>query len=215
MKIYDFEELLDHWRELEAGGIPLEPMQYRAAIDRRNSGRGLVIEQHGELASNTIFEIENNSVGYILDPFILCDLPGKTIIMHWELEIPWEESLFHCLPDPTEDGPKDALYSFPGKRPLQYPREMILNHRMCGKCVLRRGDILQGMLLGVGYAPIPKTYKHGAEIQIILKIIDQWGWTHSAPFRIWLDQSVTLERQIQKRGMRAKLFCEADPNISS
>lgn len=215
MRIDAHHQLLGRWHELEASGVPLEPMRYRTGFDGRDSSKGLVIEQQGERASNIIFVLKNYCpIQYMLDPFIRCDLPGETVIRDVGLVVPWKaDLLFQWLPDPAEEGPKDAPYLFPGKNPIPYPRDKVLNHKMCR--VLRRGGVLQGLLLGVGYTPPPKRYSDGAEIEIILEIVDHWGHLHSAPFLMWLHRSVTRGRPIRKTRVREKLYDTADDRIDS
>lgn len=50
------------WVELERSGIPLETAEHRAL---ESCGKGLVIEQAGSLATNTIFELSAVSAGCI------------------------------------------------------------------------------------------------------------------------------------------------------
>jgi hypothetical protein len=152
-------------------------------------------------------ELEHGLVTYILNPLILSDVPGKTVIMSWELEIPWEDFSFQWLPDPAENGPKNAPYSFPGKSPIQYPREMVLNHRTYKKGVLMRGDPLEGLLLGVGCTPVPERYPQRAEIPLTLKILDQWRGVHSSVFFMWL---IRRDKPTPKKSARRRLFDGAD-----
>ena len=209
MQTYLWPELQDRWRELEASGTRLEPMEYRVGSDRR---RGLVIEQQGDPISNMIVELENRSTRWILDALVSCDY-GATLIQEISVEAPWpEDSLFEWLPDPAEDGRNGARYLFPGKDPLEYPRKGVLNHKISD--VLRHG-LLRGLLLGVGYRPLPEKYRHGAEVEISLKILDHRGHSYSFPFRLWIDRSETQFREKRTRKTREKIFGDSDDSLDS
>ena len=66
---------------------------------------------------------------------------------------------------------------------------MVLNHQMIGS--LRRGDIREGVLLGVGRVSIPETYRGGEEVAITLIVRDQWDCEPSATFNLQLTRCRT------------------------
>jgi len=210
MNYCDFQH---DWVELERSGIPLEPAEYRA---RRSCGKGLVIQQVGSIATNVIFPLNAYSVGYILELAIVSDVPGKAIITDVTLEVPWRtawcEGLpgFEWLPGTDSVGNKLPMYAFPGETGLTYPREEVLNHQIGRKGGLRRGDLIEGLLLGVSYEPIPAKFRHGCEISVPLRICDQLGHSYSADFQLRVDRPVTATRTDSKKKPRRSLLSERD-----
>ena len=200
------QELLKIWGDLESQGIPLEPMEYRTSTKCSRVHRGLVIEQIGDLSGNIIFELDNHQTGYVLNPSILCDLPGETFVMDCWIEAPWEEEFFELLSDPAENGSRSVAYSF--SKTWEYPRSEVINHRLKG--ALRRGSVREGLLLGVGWARLPETYREGAQIPITLNILDQWGRIHFSLFTMWLVNRVPLQKPIRRKNAREGLFSKRD-----
>jgi hypothetical protein len=91
MTIRDFGALMRQWSELEAAGIPLEPLENRVGIDTRASGAGLTIRVGRDRSHGEIRELKNGSFAYILPVFVRRNLPGKTIIRDSWIEPPWPE----------------------------------------------------------------------------------------------------------------------------
>jgi hypothetical protein len=183
MKTNTVRDLNRRWLELEASGISLEPPKFRKGITLVRPAKGLLIRQEGDDCSNAIFIFEDGRVGFILTAFIRRDLPGGLIIRDTWLEVPWFDRPVDLLPDPADDGPKNARYVL-AREDWEFPRKEVLNHRLKGK--LFRGDIRCGMLLAKGGIRPPKEYRGGARIRVHLKIRDQWDQIHSEPFELLL-----------------------------
>jgi hypothetical protein len=196
-----------HWAELEAAGVPLGPLKSRWRRGGHDFDEELLMEQQGELAGNCIVESDSHFICYILDVRVVSRLSGGPRILEPRLLLPWIDDRFEWLPDPAEKHPSGPLYAFPGKSPLEYPREIVLNHRI-GR-PLSRGAVRQGLLLGLGWAPIPKAFRHGAEIDVTLSFIDQWSREHSQTFVLWLDRSASWSKPVRRE--RVRIFSELDP----
>jgi hypothetical protein len=80
MAIGDFGALAQRWRDLEASGIPLEPLEDRAGIARSPSGNLTIRSESHRLGGSEIRELKDGRFGYVLRVFIRSDSPGKTII---------------------------------------------------------------------------------------------------------------------------------------
>ena len=154
--------------------------------------------------TNMICELSHGAIGYILDSIIVSTI-SNTIITEWELNLPWEDPLFQWLADGDDSGQQ---YSFPGKHPLEFPRDEVLNHRFRSKRPLRRGDMLEGLLLGVGYAPIPEVFPHGCEISMDFTIHSQWGFSHPSQFCMWVCRDVDAARRNSAKDLRKPLFSD-------
>jgi hypothetical protein len=207
MTNHRFRRLVEGWRELEDAGVPLEPLELRAG----SNGHGLTIrhEPHAYEAGY-IREIRLGRIAYMLPVFIRRDGPGQTIIRNCTLQAPWDDSIEWL----EEDREKNAgWYTFSEEtypRKHEYPRHMVLNHRMAG--TLSRGCIREGVLLGVGRAPVPETYGSGDKIPITLKILDQWDCEPSATFNLQLTRCRTLAKETHKSA-RGPLFSSRDPVV--
>jgi hypothetical protein len=196
-----------HWAELKGAGVPLAPLKSRWRPGGRDFDEELLIEQQGELAGNCIVEFDSHFICYILDVRVVNRLSGAPRILEPCLLLPWIDDRFEWLPDPAEKHPSGPLYTFPGKSPLVYSREIILNHQI-GR-PLPRGGVRAGLLLGLGWAPIPKALRHGAEIDVTLSFIDQWSREHSQTFVMWVDRSARWSKSARRE--RVSMFSDADP----
>ena len=89
-KIGDFGALAQQWRDLEAAGIPLEPLENRAGISARSPSGILTIRSESHrLGGSEIRELKDGRFGYVLRVFIRSDSPGKTIIRDSLILPPW------------------------------------------------------------------------------------------------------------------------------
>jgi len=197
----------EYWKQFEARGIPLEPPEFRVGVARRCSNRGLVISQQDGPTWAMITELDNRNFGYVLEPFILQTTPRKLIILDCWLSVPWQDPVIEWLPDPATSVPKSLLYSL--GTTWQFPREDVLNHRLKGP--LSFGDIRQGLLVGRGPMQPPDTYKDGERITVILRVVDQWGQTYSAPFKMRLSRFRPARRPTISKSTRGSLFSRPTP----
>jgi hypothetical protein len=167
---HDLGAIARRWHELEAAGIPLEPLEYRVGIDSSRAGRGLTIRGGYGNWKSEIRELKDGRFGYILPLFIRRDCPGKTIIRDIWIATPWPAGIIDLLEDPRDEGKHPRWYTLPGDT-HRFFRESVLNHRFCR--VLTPGSFCNGVLLGLGYRP-PDVYKNHQLIEVTLGILDQW-----------------------------------------
>ena len=66
--------------------------------------------------------------------------------------------------------------------------------------------MLEGLLLGVGYAPIPEVFPHGCEFSMDFTIHSQWGFSHPSQFCMWVCRDVDAARRSLAKGPRESLF---------
>jgi hypothetical protein len=184
MSIRDFGALARGWRDLEAAGVPLEPLENRVGIDTRNRGTALTIRAGRDVWQSEIRELKNGRFAYILPVFIRRNRPGKTIIRDCWISPPWMDTEIDWLEDPREKERHLAWYSLPGETE-RFFREKVLNHRV--NCNLRRGDIREGLLLAVGSCP-PETYKNQDNIAVTFTVMDQWDREHSARMQMRMNR---------------------------
>jgi hypothetical protein len=202
----DFGALVQQWQDLEAADIPLEPIENRVGIDIRNRGAGLTIRAGRDRWNSEIRELKNGCFAYILPVFIRRDFSGKSIIRDSWIEAPWPSAPIDFLEDPKDEGRHPRYYKFPGDTE-HFMREKVLNHRMA--CVLSRGDIREGLLLGVGLRP-PETYKNHCKIEVRFCVLDQWDVVHDAKLQMQINRLPTRDKEI-KKSKRGPLHSRPDP----
>lgn len=191
MAMRDFGALAQQWRDLEAAGIPLEPFENRTGV-AGSPARILTIRSGSHRPGGSeIRELKDGRFGYVVAVFIRRDAPGKTIIRDSWISPPWTDPTFEWLEDPKDSGQHPAWYTFP-RDSEQFARVEVLNHRI--RCVLSRGDIREGLLLGVGCGRPPETYKRNDKVPVALTLLDQWDFAYSEK----------LEMRMNRVAVRAK-----------
>jgi len=167
---------------------------------------GLVVSQFGGVTESRAFDLDGGcGTGFILPVHVAVDLPAFKFL-GWKLGLPWEDSQFQWLTDPSEYMSSDEMYQFPCCPRLKYPRDEVINH--CR--LLQRGRGLDGMLLGFGFESIPDSYRHGATIDASLVLIDQMWRDFSTQVQLYVDRSAKNNRQRRKRSTRPGLFEKRD-----
>jgi hypothetical protein len=189
------------WAELEVLRVPLEPPEFRCASRVRGFAGELFVEGH-DLACSRAIDLGNYLIAYLMDVRIINRLSGTVHILDSWLQLPWADSRFHWLPDPAEHVPPEEVYKFPSDSPLWYPRAMVLNHRL--QQPLRRGGVREGLLLGLGSAPIPQDIRNGTEIEATLILVDQWDCSHSAKLELLVDRTASERKRVRPK--RERLF---------
>jgi len=185
---------MNQWHALETAGIPLEPLEDRVGVDARSSGSGLTIRRGRDAWRSEIRELKHGRFAYILPIFIRRDHPGKTIIRDSWIEPPWLDTNVEWLEDPRDEGRHPAYYNFPGDTE-RFAREKVVNHRI--NCVLSRGNICEGLLLGVGLRP-PEAFKNHQQIEITFGILDQWDCEPFAKLQMRMNRLPTRAKQINR-----------------
>jgi hypothetical protein len=203
------EEFLTFARRMRAAGILLH-----IAEDDENGHMalptGLRIRQVGGLIESSAFDIAPIGTGYRVSLRITSNLPGAFAISHFGLELPWKDSAPNWLEDPIEFEADPSLYRFPGKHPLEYPREMVINHSARVTRMWSRGQSICGYLLAFG-GPMPDTVKHGEMVPAIVNVVDQFDRKYSSSIYLWADRAEKFQRGSQKKAPRKRLHESPDP----
>ena len=210
MSIHHFGELAQQWRDLDAAGIPLAPLENRVGIDARTSGCVLTIRSGSRHPGRSeIRELKYGRFGYILSIFVRRDRPGKTRIRDSWVSPPWDDPTFEWLADPKDVGQHPAWYTLPGDTE-QFARVEVLNHRI--NCVLSRGDFREGLLLGVGSEHPPDTYKNYDKVPVGFTILDQWDFRHPGKLQMRMNRLPARAKETCKR-TRPSLFSCPDIKV--
>jgi len=169
MAIKVSEEQFQLFAQLRRGGIPLD----ESVLEEINvAHRGLAIYQSGNCAENRVFELESGATGFMMA--IAIDNTSKRVLRPRaaRLEILWPEPNFRWLENPVSKVPREDSYSFPRYGPEGFDPEVVLNHRLDGRCGVYPDDPIEGLLLGVGQAPIPDRYLDRQSVRMKLTIFE-------------------------------------------
>jgi hypothetical protein len=136
-------------------------------------------------------------------PLMLCGL---------QVRLPWTDNLVELLADPV-DPFAPATYRFPGQKSIEFDKSEVIVHS--GK-TLTRGRLVEGFLLGYHCDPIPRSYRHGSEVPVVLTIEDQFGELYSRELFLTVDRTAERKPKPNSRPPRRSLFDEADsPTIGA
>ncbi len=195
-------------RRLRAAGVPLEVGEDDRGSDFLPSN-GLFITQAGECS---VLELDPCGAGYILDLCIVPNFPWPFEISALALDLPWQDSFLHWIPDPLETLAKDRMYWLPTREPRGYSRDEVINHHIGSGKRFSRGRSLKGLLLGFG-AFMPESVLHGGEVPASVRISDQFGKHYSFGLCLRATRMSAARRAElqQKRAARRPLFACPDP----
>jgi hypothetical protein len=200
IKTYSHIHLPDLTRELVATGFL--PVDAQGAAITHRALPGLLISQVGGLVESSVFDLNcGYGTGCILPLHIGVDLPVFSI-WGWELDLPWKDPTFQFLPEPQGHVFPTDMYQIPGCENLKYSRYEVINHRR----VLRRGQSLDGLLLGFSFESIPDSYQHGANIEARLVLIDGMERCFSTRIQLWVNRIAKIDWQRKKKNSRRPLF---------
>jgi hypothetical protein len=179
------------------------------------------IHQVGGVHESTLFDLPNGGAGYIFEVEII-NQTSKAIYCSGipELRMPWEDSLFSWLPDPREtprrtsyyrikpNGRRERIdavsesYSFPGGAQLEYPRALVLNHRLANG-VLAPGRPLRGLLLASGNR-MPSGLLHGQWLEPTFSITSSRHVEYTAKVQLWIDRLQAKAKPARKHHLRGE-----------
>jgi hypothetical protein len=135
----------------------------------------------------------------------------------YQIMLPWEDPNFYLLEDPWETHASAKTYRFPCEG-IEYPRDQVLNHRTG---MLRRGQCIDGVLMGVGMKPIPSEYTHRSTAELYLSVVTALGECMT-PIIIEIDRSAEFTSKFKPSPVRRRvsLFDKPDapravPSIQS
>ena len=112
------------------------------------------------------------------EPITICDF--SLAVTSGVPAVNWLEYSFEQLPPPK-------FYRLPNG--LEYPWDLVLNHRTYKGGVLRRGQCVQGLLLGWAKEKVSDEFRHGDFIEAELTVIDQLRSEHRCQLSLWLDRT--------------------------
>jgi hypothetical protein len=120
--------------------------------------------------------------------------------------LPWADIPVVLLQDPADPFAPE-IYRFPGETSGGFHRSELIPQS--GK-TLTRGQPVEGFLLGTHGDPIPRSFRHGDEIPVVLVIEDQFGETYSRELFVMVDRSTEWRPKPKPPRLRRSLFDKPD-----
>jgi len=192
-------------REMAAVGIP---------VDRPVAELDVEIEQVGAVCDTLVFDLPDGRAGYIADLLIINQTSRPIPIRDVELRPPWPNSEFEWLPDPRELGRDPFIYRFPGKGAPELPRDLVMNHVLLHRRILKPGCPVQGFLLGIGN-PKPEKLLLGGLLEVRLAIIGYDHCEYEETITLWVDPLWKCPRESRKISTDSLFARERARNLGS
>ena len=198
------DESLALARRIRAAGIPIG-IEEDDEPGGHHEERELFIRQVGGVLESSVDDSDGGLTQYIISVRITSNLPGRFAISSFGLEPPFQDPFFHLLEDPLEVGGPRNTYRFPGSN-LEFNRREVINHYADVRRTLSRGQSVQGLLLGVGFEPIPDRTWPENLMPAFLKVFDQFEREYPGPVSLWVFRSQKLLRRTETKARRKGLF---------
>ena len=137
---------------------------------------------------NMVMMVQQYLTVFMFDLVVTNDSAKRTVaIKDYWLEVPWKDDSLRPLMDPMEID-RSRVYRFP-QTMIEYPRDMVINHRRLAQGKLAPGDSISGLFMVQGTAPIAFDLYKGKFIPVTVVITDTTGKEyrseHTAVFPSW------------------------------
>ena len=172
----------------------------------------LRVRQTGGVIESTAFDW-GAGTGFKINLVVTSKISGFAV-SRIELEPPWKQTSFWWLEDPEViDGPS-RCYRFVGDSTLEFPRNLVINHRLQVTRPFSAGESVEGFLLGIGCDPIPAEFNQGKMIPSFLVLYDQFARPYRAPVELWADRTTrNLPAARSRAKRRGRLLDKRDPIV--
>jgi hypothetical protein len=182
---------LAYARRIRSAGRPIHIPQDDGSV-RSIPSDALRVRQTGGIIESTAFDW-GAGTGFKINLVVTSKISGFAV-SHIELEPPWKQSSFWWLEDPEViDGPS-RCYRFVSDSTLEFPRNLVINHRLQVTRPFSAGESVEGFLLGIGCDPIPPEFSQGKMIPSFLVLYDQFARPYKAPIELWADRTTKNPR---------------------
>ena len=160
----------------------------------------LRISQCGPELNHKVFNLYQVKSAIVVEVRLVATC-AEIIITDCHFVLPWD--LNHSL---SLLGISDRSLCYRPAKGLEFDRDNVLNHRiMDGGLRLRRGELVEGLLIATGAAPLPEGYVHGMPVEVELLLADQFDEVHSAKVELRADHGIGGKR-VDLRKPNTSLF---------
>lgn len=174
----EWEEHKDLVQRLIAGGADLDLSGVAQGRTKR-----LKITQYPELLATYACGGSGRSF-YVVSVRIVAQA-DKVVIQHFDLSSPEWDLNAGLLLDPTMDKANAPVYRL--GHCASFSRNEVLNHRVDDEGILRRGNVMQGVVLAESFDSIPKHYVHGSMMRLTISVWDQFDEVHQQGVQAWVE----------------------------
>ncbi len=180
------------FHRLNQGGCPVQPKHgYKIAPF------GLAIEKIPGISHSEICDLMCGGTGYAIELGLRNDSDRPIDIVGFQIKTPWGLPKLSLVPPWKKSLGKHSTYHFPDGN--YYEGEYVMNYLFARKkSRLQPGEEVEGMLLAVDKAEIPKEFPDLARIIVILRIFDSRRNRFEAQFRLVADRPVLRARERAK-----------------
>jgi hypothetical protein len=175
-----------------------EQQEYNDAIERltavgvippaekpSHGARTLIVEPMGGPTDSFVHAPSVGGYGIAIWVRIIALISGINVC-DCEVTPQWGEDNGICLVDMPERVP---YYTVPGG--FEYPLDEVLNHRFFGRRYLKRGQMLQGVVIAQSFGSPPAWCINGISIGVELHLFDQFGNPHPLKVDLRLTRDAT------------------------
>jgi len=188
-------------QRMRAVGVPLERDEFAERLivqqDRGPFGNSIAVRYLTRSHMYITFKLYTRLVSNSEVPVTLRGL---------QVRLPWTDTPVELLQDPA-DPFAPQTYRFPGQTSGGFDRSQVIVQS--AKTITRERSI-EGFLLGYHADPIPRSFRHGAKVPVVLTIEDQLGETYSRELFLMVDRSAELGPKPKPPRPRRSLFDKPD-----
>jgi hypothetical protein len=208
MKNEGFDQLA-YARRIRSAGRPIHIPQDDGEA-RSIPSDALRVRQTGGIIESTAFDW-GAGTGFKINLVVTSKISAFAV-SQVELELPWKQTFFWWLEDPEViDGPS-RCYRFVGDSTLEFPRNLVINHRLQVTRPFSAGESVEGFLLGTGCDSIPAEFCQGKMIPSFLVLYDQFARPYRVPVELWADRATkNLRPRRSSARQRGRLLDKRDP----
>jgi hypothetical protein len=165
-----------------------EQLEHRQAIEMLRAGGADLVLPAGMPSSPPWLMVDHsplsgraNVVGLdtIFSIWVRIVVKASRMIIEAEVSTPeWDEDVFPVDEPRRASCSRIPNYVLPGGS--SFSMDQVLNHRLDGHEILRRGDVLDGLILAQSCNPLPSSYAEGSRVKIELCLRNQFGECHQS-----------------------------------
>jgi hypothetical protein len=164
---------------------------------KKDEPAGIEIEQVGGILESSIFQLPGGLTGYMVCVAMTNQTSQTIYCRDVEIRVPWEDSLFHWMPDPRETRGSKA-YRFPGRGSPEFPRDQVINHVLLEGGALTPRRPLEGWLLATG-RPVPDSLRDRQGLDATLAIHASNRIEYTETIHLWTER-LAVKPKLAPRG---------------
>ena len=144
----------------------------------------------------TVYELPNSQIA-VACAVELTGLKSGVTVCDCELTLPWNTpEEIDVLQNPKTYKEYDLVPPYDG------PQSRFLNHWLTDKVALRRGQVVEGLVVAIGSTSIPERYVSGMRVNVMFSIKDQFDNEYQLSINVEVDRT-PRQKYLWRRAQRA------------